>query len=68
MRVPDRNRCRRLPLPDRNLYSLEPVAPVVRHELTNTWRAIARQVSAVLVAKRTAPPERDAGGSLGREV
>ena len=31
---------------------LEPAAPVVRRELTNTWRAIARQVPAVLVANR----------------
>ena len=39
-------------LPGRNLYSLEPAAPVVRRKLTNTWRAIARQVPAVLVANR----------------
>ena len=39
-------------LPGRNLYSLEPAAPVVRRKLTNTGRAIARQVPAALVANR----------------
>ena len=53
-------------LPGRNLYSLEPAAPVVRRKLTNTWRAIARQISAMLVANR--PPVGDAGDSLGHEV
>ena len=51
--------------PGRNLYSLEPAAPVVRRELTNTWRAIARQIAAMLVANR--PPVGDAGDSLGHE-
>jgi len=53
-------------LPGRNLYSLEPAAQVVRRELTNTWRAIARQAPAVLVANR--PPVGAAGGRLAHEV
>jgi hypothetical protein len=53
-------------LPGRNLYSLEPAAQVVRRELTNTWRAIARQIAAMLVANR--PPVGAAGGRLAHEV
>ena len=52
-------------LPGRNLYSLEPAAPVVRRELTNTWRAITRQVPAVLVANR--PNETDSLGHMTKD-
>jgi hypothetical protein len=53
-------------LPGRNLYSLEPAAPVVRRELTNTWRAIARQGPRRIVSEPP-PPEGDAGGRLAME-